>query len=85
MKNNYLKNINNPQYNPADLPDLNDLAILYHGLGGMWVPLHDNYNGKFVAKDLTGYVPGTNSAIFGPHAHLRATTDQLLQHINLIR
>lgn len=35
--------------------------------------------------NLTDYVPGTNAGVFGPHAFLRATTSQMLKHVNLIR
>lgn len=85
MTNNYLKNIGNPSYNPATLPNINNLAVIYQGLGNMWVPSHDYYQGKYIQRNLTEYVPGTNAAVYYPHAGLRATTDQMLQHINLIR
>lgn len=85
MSNNYLKSLGSPSYNPATLPNLDNLAVLYTGLGGKWVPTHDDYRGKFTPKNMTGYEPGTNAAVYGPHAHLRATTDQLLKHINTVR
>ena len=83
--NNYLNKIGSPSYNPADLPNINNLAVLYQGLNAMWVPSHDNYQGSYTEKNLTSYTPGQNPAIFAPHANLRATTDQLLKHINLLR
>lgn len=85
MSNNYLKNIGSPSYNPGTLPNINNLAVIYQGFSGMWIPFHDNYKGNYTQKNLTGYVPGTNAAVYYPHAGLRATTDQLLSHLYVMQ
>ena len=85
MSQNYLKNIGNPSYNPSTLPDYDNLAVLYTGFQGAWVPTMDNYGGDIDDRNMTGYTPGDNAAVYGPHAHLRATTEQMLKHINNVR
>lgn len=75
MKQNLLGKIGGLSFNPADLKDINNLAALYMGLGGVWYSTKDNWNGTYRPKNLTGYTIGTNAAIYGPQAHIRATTD----------
>ena len=85
MKQNLLSKIGSLSYNPADLPVPNNLAALYTGLNGKWLAVKDNFNGTIPQRNLTGYIPGTNAGIYGPQAFVRATTDELLKYINMIR
>lgn len=85
MKQNILSKIGSLSFNPADLPNINNLAVLYTGMNGVWVSSKDNFNGTVKQRNLTGYTVGTNAAIYGPQAHLRATTDEMFKYINMIR
>lgn len=85
MKQNLLSKIGSLSYNPADLPVPNNLAALYAGLNGKWLAVKDNFNGTIPQRNLTGYTAGTNAAIYGPQAFVRATTDELLKYINMLR
>lgn len=85
IRQNLLSKIGGMSFNPADLININNLATLYTGLGGVWYATKDNWNGTYRPRNLTGYAVGSNAAIYGPHAHVRATTDELLRYINMIR
>lgn len=64
-------------YNIQDLPDINDVAVLYRYQGG-WNVQFDNYLGVLPPPpDLSGYVPGTNGIYFGPQGSLRATASDV--------
>lgn len=60
-------------YNVADLPDIDNLAVLYRNQGG-WTPQVDNFQGAAPEQPaLSGYVPGTNGSRFAPQGGLRAS------------
>lgn len=61
-----------------DVPDINDIAVLYRKRDGKWIPQADNYKGVSPKKrDLSQYVPGTNAFLFGPQGGLRASVEDL--------
>jgi len=65
-------------YNIQDLPDINNLAVLYRKPNGVWTAQYDQYNGvKPTPRNLSGYVPGTNGFIFGPQGGLRVSSSDL--------
>lgn len=73
-------------YNVADLPDIDELGVIYRNQGG-WTPQIDNFQGNAPAQpNLNGYVPGTNGSRFGPQGGLRASTLEMarlmLVHMN---
>lgn len=73
-------------YNVANLPDIDDLAVLYRNQSG-WNPQVDNFQGNPPAQpNLPDYVPGTNGSRFGPQGGLRASTTDMarlmLLHLN---
>jgi CubicO group peptidase (beta-lactamase class C family) len=60
-------------FNVAELPDINDLAVLYRYING-WVPQADDFQGIAPpAPDLSMYLPGTNAGRFAPQGGLRAS------------
>ena len=63
-------------YNIQDLPNINDLAVLYRNQGG-WTPQVDNYQGVLpTPPDLSSYVPGTNGIYFAPQGGLRISAEE---------
>lgn len=65
-------------FNIQDLPDINQLAVLYRKSGSSWNPELDNYGGvKPPPRDLAGYTIGKNGLIFGPQGSLRISTKDL--------
>ena len=64
-------------YNVADLPNIDDLAVLYRNQGG-WTPQVDNFQGVAPEQpNLPGYAPGTNGSRFAPQGGLRASAIDL--------
>lgn len=72
-------------FNPAQLSSKDDLAVLYIGSSGKWAADCDNYKGVIPQRNLTGYVVGTNAAIYGPQGSVRASVSDLTKYINLLR
>ncbi|MCI0495159.1 serine hydrolase, partial [candidate division KSB1 bacterium] len=65
----------NSSFNILDLPDINDLAVLYRKSGGIWTAQADQYNGNYPAeRDLSGYKIGDNGIIFAPQGGLRSSS-----------
>ncbi|MRR19958.1 class A beta-lactamase-related serine hydrolase [bacterium] len=74
-------------YIPEGVTDINNLAVIYRGENGEWVPQTDNYKGIMAApRDFSGYVTGTNAAAFSPQGGLRISAAELARvmvlHIN---
>jgi len=68
----------NGTYNVSQVPDIDDVAVLYRKISGNWVPQVDNYQGIAPnAPNLGSYIPGTNGAYFGPQGGLRATAAEV--------
>ena len=66
-------------FNVLDLPDIDEVAVLYRNQGG-WTPMADHYLGvPPPAPDLSGYVPGTNGLFFAPQGGLRASAHDLVR------
>ncbi|MCU0643374.1 MAG: serine hydrolase [bacterium] len=65
----------NSSFNVLDLPDINDVAVLYRKSGGIWTAQADQYNGTYPAeRDLSGYKIGDNGIIFAPQGGLRSSS-----------
>lgn len=65
-------------FNVRDLPDINDVAVLYTKSGSTWAPQADQYNGIFpLERDLSGYIIGDNGVIFAPQGGLRTSARDL--------
>lgn len=61
-------------YNILDLANINNLAVLYRNT----TPQCDNYGGvKPAARDLSGYVVGSNAVIFSPTGGVRMSSKDL--------
>ncbi|MDZ7400767.1 MAG: serine hydrolase [candidate division KSB1 bacterium] len=74
-------------FNVRDLPDINDLAVLYRKSGSSWVAQFDRYNGVSPPeRDLSGYSIGENGVIFSPQGGLRISAIDLAKlmivHLN---
>lgn len=65
-------------FNVLDLPDLNDLAVLYRYSEGQWTPQADDYRGEQPEpRVFEGYQLGQNGLIFGPQGSLRSSARDL--------
>jgi len=65
-------------FNIQDLPNMNNVAVLYRKPGGVWTPQADNYGGvKPAPRDLSSYVVGTNGLLFAPQGGLRISATEL--------
>jgi CubicO group peptidase (beta-lactamase class C family) len=59
-------------FNVREIPDINNVAVLYRKKDGEWTPQADDYGGKRPEQeDLSGYTPGTNAVGFSPQGGLR--------------
>lgn len=86
MRERFLKKFSGAMnFNPAQLPNPNDLGVLYIGNNGKWQADCDNFRGTIPQRNLTGYVIGTNGAIYGPQGSVRASVSDLIKYINIIR
>jgi CubicO group peptidase (beta-lactamase class C family) len=65
-------------FNVNDLTDIDQLAVLYRKLSGVWTPQADDYQGvQPVFNNLNGYIPGTNGGRFGPQGGFRCSGQDL--------
>ncbi|MCX8056616.1 MAG: beta-lactamase family protein, partial [Ignavibacteria bacterium] len=72
-------------FNIQDIPNINNVAVLYRRSGGSWVPQFDNYNGiKPPPRDLSNYVIGTNGIVFAPQGGLRISANDLAKFMLMI-
>lgn len=72
-------------FNIQDIPNINNVAVLYRRSGGVWVPQFDNYGGvKPSPRDLSSYVIGTNGVIFAPQGGLRISANDLSKFMLMI-
>ncbi len=72
-------------FNINDLPDVNQVAVLYRKLGNNWIAQADNYNGLMPPpRDLSNYIIGTNGLIFGPQGGLRVSANDLAKFMVMI-
>lgn len=74
-------------FNVQDLTNLDNLAVLYRKIGGVWTPQVDNYLGIMPPpRNLSVYPIGSNAFIFGPQGGLRISAHHLakymLMHLN---
>jgi len=65
-------------FNVNDLQNINNVAVLYRKISGVWIPQADNFQGiQPVHTNLNGYIPGTNGGRFGPQGGLRISAQDL--------
>jgi len=74
-------------YIPEGVTDINNLAVIYRGEDGEWVPQTDNFRGVMASpRDFSGYVTGTNATVFSPQGGLRISAVELAKvmilHLN---
>ncbi len=72
-------------FNIQDLPNINNVAVLYRKTGQKWDPQADNYLGIMPEpRDLSAYIIGTNGVIFGPQGGLRTSANDLAKFMNMM-
>jgi CubicO group peptidase (beta-lactamase class C family) len=65
-------------YIPEGVTDINNLAVIYRMEDGKWASQTDNFRGVMSSpRDFTGYIPGTNAAVFSPQGGLRISAAEL--------
>ncbi len=65
-------------FNVNDLTDIDQLAVLYRKLSGVWTAQADDYLGvQPVFNNLNGYITGTNGGRFGPQGGFRCSGQDL--------
>ncbi len=74
-------------YIAEGITDINNLAVIYGREDGKWTPGTDDYKGVMSSpRDFSGYVTGTNGAVFSPQGGLRISAAELarvmLLHMN---
>lgn len=86
MKDTFLPLLDVPGgYNPAQIENINDVAVLYRKPGGQWVPQADQFWGEQPdERELTNYKPGNNGLIFAPQGGLRTTSKGLSKVAELL-
>lgn len=69
-------------YNIQDIPDINQVAVLYRLQGSTWMPQAENYQGRKPApRDLSQYIIGSNAVIFAPQGGLRISANDLAKFL----
>jgi CubicO group peptidase (beta-lactamase class C family) len=74
-------------YIPEGVTDINNLAVIYRYIDGVWTPQTDDYRGVMSSpRDFSGYTAGTNGAVFSPQGGLRISAAELARimilHLN---
>lgn len=70
---------------PTEVPDINNVAVLYRKINNNWVPQADHFQGVYPsAGNLESYVPGTNGLRLSPQGGLRASGSELAKILLLI-
>ncbi len=74
-------------YIPEGVADINNLSVIYRMEDGKWTPQTDDFKGVMSSpRDFSGYIPGTNGAVFSPQGGLRISAAELARimvlHIN---
>lgn len=71
-------------YIPEGVTDINNLAVIYGTEEGKWRPGTDDYKGVMSSpRDFSGYVTGTNGAVFSPQGGLRISAAELARIMTL--
>lgn len=86
MFNDFLPKLSIPgSFNPSDIENIDDVAVLYRKQNSIWQPQLDNFQGiQPPGRDLSGYQPGDNGLLFAPQGGLRTTAQGLLQVARVI-
>ena len=67
-------------FEAANLPDINQLGVIYRPTSTGWSAQFDNHRGVVPSPMAgPGYVPGQNALVFGPQGGLRASPGDLLK------
>ncbi len=77
----------NASFDVRDIPDINNMAVLYRKEDGKWVPQNDNWRGVRPADRALGdYKIGSNAVLFAPQGGLRVSaadlTKFMIAHMN---
>jgi CubicO group peptidase (beta-lactamase class C family) len=67
-----------------DIPDINNIAVLYRKENGKWTPQNDNYSGvRPPQRALEDYKVGSNAVLFAPQGGLRVSATDLAKFMIL--
>lgn len=67
-----------------DIPDINDLGVIYRKENGKWVPQNDQWKGiRPPSRDLSEYETGSNAVLFAPQGGLRISARDLSKFLVL--
>ena len=73
-------------FNIQNVPDINNVAVLYRKENEIWTPQKDDFKGiKPTSTDLATYKVGTNGTYFGPQGGLRCSAKDLSKFIKFIK
>jgi len=76
MKNAILEPLDiQGSFNVNDIPDMNDLSVLYRDGNAQW----DDYGGNYPPPFNLEYLPGTNGSLFAPQGGLRCRAKDLIK------
>ena len=65
-------------YIPEGVTDINNMAVIYRYIDGVWTPQTDDFRGVMSSpRDFSGYKTGTNGAVFSPQGGLRISAAEL--------
>lgn len=86
------KNIFSPlgitgSFDVRNIPDINNMAVLYRKEDGKWAAQNDNWNGvRPPDRDLKDYLIGSNAVLFAPQGGLRISAADIskfmIMHMN---
>ncbi|MGB6034674.1 MAG: serine hydrolase domain-containing protein, partial [Cryomorphaceae bacterium] len=76
MKNEILEPLDiQGSFNVNDIPDINDLSVLYRDGNAQW----DDFGGNYPPPFDEEYLPGTNGSLFAPQGGLRCRAKDLIK------
>jgi CubicO group peptidase (beta-lactamase class C family) len=74
----------NASFDVRDIPDINNLAVLYRKENGKWTPQNDNWQGvRPPNRALEDYKIGSNAVLFAPQGGLRVSAADLTKFMIL--
>jgi CubicO group peptidase (beta-lactamase class C family) len=81
MRENILEPLDiSGSYNILDLPDINDLTVLYRDA----VAQVDDFGGTYPDPLVEDYEPGTNGSLFAPQGGLRCSAAELMRFAHML-
>ncbi|NJK96374.1 MAG: beta-lactamase family protein [Bacteroidales bacterium] len=71
-------------FDVRNLPDINQVAVIYRMENAKWIPQTDNWKGvRPPDRNLDDYIIGSNAVLFAPQGGLRISVDDLTRFMML--